>query len=279
MLILKTNKKIKVFAVSLSLASALLLTSCGSSSEKAAEPMDHSHTAAIPKTGTGEAAPGGGTYLNEPIPAEVLKLPLVDQNGKTFTLESLKGQTLVITNFLTSCQEICPMTSANMRDVGDAIASAKASEKIKVLEITVDAKRDVPSRLLAYQNLFATKNWVLAGGTEAGLAKLWDYFGAPATIEEFSKADAEASPRDWQTGKPVSYDMMHADLVIIVDEKSTWRWLDLGAPNVGKSTIPLKLKSYLSPGGLKNLEKPEGSSWKVDAIYSALMDITGIDIH
>ena len=253
---------------------SLVLTACGSA--KVAEESSHMHPAATPKTGTGEAARGGGTYLNEPIPVEVLKLPLVDQSGTTFTLDSLKGKTLVITNFLTSCQEICPMTSANMRDVGDAVLKAKASDKIKVLEITVDGERDVPSRFLAYQNLFATKNWTLAGGSSANLAKLWDYFGAPATMEEFSKADKESNPPDWQTGKPVSYDMMHADLVIIVDEKSTWRWLDLGAPNVGTSKIPEKLKAYLSPDGIKNLEKPEGSSWKVEAIYSALRDITGI---
>ena len=258
------------------LLASLVLTSCGST--KVLETSVHGHPAATPKTGTGEAAPGGGTYLNEAIPAEVLKLALVDQNGTSFTLDSLKGKTVVITNFLTSCQEICPMTSANMRDVGDAISKANASEKIKVLEITVDGKRDVPSRLLAYQNLFATKNWTLAGGSESNLKQLWEFFGAPATMEEFSEADKKMNPPDWQTGKPVTYDMMHVDLVVIVDEKSIWRWLDLGAPNVGTSTIPAKLKSYLTPDGLKNLEKPEGSSWKVEAIYSALTDITGIKI-
>ena len=259
------------------LSALLLLTSCGSAKVEVASSQDH--PVAIPKTGTGEAAPGGGTYLNEPIPNDILNLPLVDQNGEVFTLDSLKGKLVVITNFLTSCQEICPMTSANMRDVGDAISEAKASDKIKVLEITVDAKRDVPSRLLAYQNLFATKNWTLAGGSEESLKKLWDYFGAPATLEEFSESDKESNPPDWQSGKPVLYDMMHADLVIIIDEKSTWRWLDLGAPNVGSSTIPSKLKSYLSPDGLKNLEKPEGSSLKISSIYSALMDITGIQLE
>ena len=258
------------------LVALLFLTSCGNA--KVTETSSHEHSMATPKTGTGEAAPGGGTYLNESIPTNVLKLPLVDQNGTSFTLDSFKGKTVVITNFLTSCQEICPMTSTNMRDVGDAVLAAKANEKIKVLEITVDAKRDVPSRLLAYQNLFATKNWTLAGGSEANLAKLWEFFGAPATLEEFSDADKESNPPDWQTGKPVSYDMMHADLVIIIDENSTWRWLDLGAPNVGASSIPAKLKSYLSADGLKNLEKPDGSSWKVEAIYSALMDVTGIHI-
>ncbi len=276
----RLSSKAKLAVVVGLITSALTLASCGSSSESATGDSSHMHDSLpAPAPGHGEPAPGGGTYLNEPLPAEVLNLPLVDQNGKTFTLESLKGQTVVITNFLTSCQEICPMTTANMRDVGDRVIEREASGKIEVLEITVDGKRDVPSRLLAYQSIFATKNWTLAGGSEPDLAKLWDYFGAPAVLEEFSEADKKANPVDWQTGMPVSYDMAHADVVIILDEDSNWRWLDLGTPKVGSTPLPEKLKSYLSPGGLANLENPEGSTWEVDAIYSALTDITGLHIH
>ena len=49
--------------------------------------------------GQGAAAPDGGSFLNSPIPANILKIPLVDSAGKTFTLGSLKGQTLVLSNF------------------------------------------------------------------------------------------------------------------------------------------------------------------------------------
>ncbi len=247
---------------------ALILTGCGTAKSASVNSK--------PAVGQGAAARGGGSYLNQPIPDNVLKLSLFDAQGQKFTLASLKGQTVVITNFLTTCQEICPMTSANMRDIGDAVMKAGASSKIKVVEVSVDAERDIPVRLAAYQALYQDTNWTLASGTSADLNTFWSYFGAPATRSNFSKAESAKMPLDWQTGKPVTYDLVHADLVLIVDDQSNWRWLDLGAPNIGKANIPEKLKSFLSADGLANLAKPEEPYWTTTAVFSALTDITGV---
>ena len=75
----------------------------------------------MPTRGEATAAPMGGTFLNEPLPADVLAVQLVDQSNHKFKLSDLKGKTLVITNFLTSCQEICPMTTVNMRDIAASV--------------------------------------------------------------------------------------------------------------------------------------------------------------
>jgi len=107
--------------------------------------------------GQGAAAPGGGSFLNSPIPSAVQKISLFDSSGKTFTLASLKGKTVVIANFLTSCQEICPMTSVSMRQIGDAVAASSLKNKVKVLEISVDGARDTPARLTAYQANLGSK--------------------------------------------------------------------------------------------------------------------------
>lgn len=263
-----TRRLSTVFASAM--CSTLLLTGCGSGTNTSVPANSK------PAVGQGIAARGGGSYLNQPIPSNILNLALFDAQGQKFTLASLKGQTVVITNFLTSCQEICPMTSANMRDIGDAVAKAGASSKIKVVEVSVDAQRDNPARLAAYQGLFQDTNWTLASGTIADLNTFWTYFGAPATRSIFSKAESAKAPLDWQTGKPVTYDMSHADLVLIVDDQLNWRWLDLGSPNIGKASIPAKLKSFLSADGLNNLAKPEEPTWTTTAVFSALTDITGV---
>ncbi len=260
-------RKTLAFLVGSSLV-ALILTGCGTTKSA---PINSK-----PAVGQGIAARGGGSYLNQPIPSNVLNLSLFDAQGKKFTLASLKGQSVVITNFLTSCQEICPMTSANMRDIGDAVMKAGASSKIKVVEVSVDAERDIPTRLAAYQALYQDTNWTLASGSSADLKTFWTYFGAPANRSMFSKAESAKMPMDWQTGKPVTYDMSHADLVLIVDDQLNWRWLDLGAPNIGNATIPAKLKSFLSADGLNNLAKPEEPTWTTTAVFSALTDITGV---
>lgn len=226
-------------------------------------------TTSSPSTGQAVAAPTGGSFLNEKIPTEVLSIPLQDSDGKSFTLASLSGQYVVISNFLTSCQEICPMTSANMRDIAHAVGKSSIASKIKILEISVDAATDTPSRLTAYQRLFGERSWTLATGTATDLNKLWTYFGAPAQ----QKKGGEGV--DWQTGKPVDHDFVHADLVLIVGADSHWRWLDLGSPKTAKGGIPDKLKNFLNAEGRNNLAKPEEPTWTVSAVLGALSELTG----
>jgi cytochrome oxidase Cu insertion factor (SCO1/SenC/PrrC family) len=236
------------------------------------------HPTPTPSVAQAVPAPGGGTFLTQTIPAKVLNTPLFDTNGKTITLGSLKGQTVVIADFLTSCQEICPMTSANMRQIGDAVAASKAKGKVTVLEVSVDSWRDTASRLKAYQSLFNDTNWVIAGGTKTNLDTFWGYFGASIQKAAYTAADMKKLPVDWQTGKVNTFDISHTDEVVIVGPNSTWSWLDLGNPNPGKDSVPAKLKAYLDEDGLNNLAKPQEPSWSPAAVYSALKSITGIKI-
>ncbi len=259
------------FALSLAtLLGALAITQAGSAS--ASMKMPKPTPLAV---GQGKAAPGGGSFLNAPIPAHVLNIPLVDSSGKSFTLASLKGQTVVIANFLTSCHEICPMTTITMREIGNAVMASPLKNKVKVLEVSVDGTRDTPARLTAYQANFQEKSWTLATGTPANLTKFWAYFGSSNTKVPYTAAEKKALPLDWQTGKPSEFDISHTDMVIIVDAKGTWSWLDLGNPNPGKAVIPPKLKKYLSEEGLNNLAKPQEPSWDSKAVLSALSSITG----
>ena len=179
----------------------IFLTGCGQ------EPRATSMSTAKPVSG--EAARGGGSYLDQAIPADILSAPLFDQTGKAFTLGDLKGQYVVISNFLTSCQEICPMTTATMRSIGNTVSSSKLKDKVKVLEISVDGQRDISSRLSAYYALYNDNTFSVASGTVDILAKLWDFFGAPAIRTEFSAKEKSTLPVDWQTVKPGAYDMSH----------------------------------------------------------------------
>ena len=262
------------------IALALLLTGCADNDDSfSGKMMDHGSmnmSYEMPLTGTATPAPMGGTYLNEALPVDIMKMELVNQNNKKFTLNDLNGKTLVITNFLTSCQEICPMTTVNMRDIAAAVDASALSKEIQVLEITVDPKRDTPSRMSAYQDLYNDNRWSLVTSTQANLDKFWNFFGAPATLEPMDAN--EDMPMDWQSGKPNTYDMMHADLVIIVGPEGRWLWLDLGAPKTKSGVVPPVLNKFLSEQGKKNLVTPQEPSWTVDAVLSALSAITGKDI-
>lgn len=225
----------------------------------------------------GHAARAGGTILDVPIPPRLLSLPLTDAAGKTFTLASLKGKTVVLTDFLTLCNEICPMTTINMREIGDAIRKAKLGGSIQSLEITVDPKRDSSARLKSYQALFGDPSWTVATGSNKGINALWSWFGVYTQI-----APAAKGAKDWMTGKQLAFDVTHADVIVIIGPDLHWRWLDLGSPAVthpgAKDTLPTKLYAYLTATGKSNFLKPEQPFWSTSAVYGALNEIFKINI-
>lgn len=225
----------------------------------------------------GHAARAGGTVLDVPIPSGLLSIPLTNAAGKTFTLASLKGKTVVLSDFLTLCNEICPMTTINMREIGDAITKAKLGGSIQSLEVTVDPKRDTPKRLKSYQALFSDPSWTVATGSNKGISALWSWFGVYTQI-----APAAKGAKDWMTGKQLAFDVTHADVIVIIGPDLHWRWLDLGSPAVthpgAKDTLPTKLYAYLSATGKSNLLKPEQPFWSTSAVYGALNEIFKINI-
>ncbi len=219
---------------------------------------------------SGTAARAGGTIFDVPMPAVVSNTKLTDASGKTFTLGSLKGKYVILTDFFTSCDMICPMTSVNMRDIGDEVNKSTLAKNTVVLEVSIDPSRDTVSRIKAYQSLFNDSSWTIATGEANALSNFWGWFGV------FSKQqkNTDGTSPDWQTGKRVTYDVVHDDVVIIIDPKGHWRWLELGNPAVSNPvTLPSTLKRYLSTNGRLNLIKPQQPSWTVSAVYGAFQEI------
>ena len=247
----------------------------GSSSSPSASHKDMAMPTPPPIIGS--PAKMGGTLLDAPIPSAVLAIPLQDAAGRTFTLSSLKGKSVIMTDFFTSCDMICPMTTANMRNIGDVIARAGLSKKFVVLELTVDAQRDTVARIRAYQGLFgqAKPSWTVATGSKAGLNALWAYFGVYA--KHVPNTDGESA--DWQTGKPLAYDVEHANVVLLIDPKGHFRWLDLGNPAVKDATaVPAKLRLFLSDQGRANLMHPQQWDWEPSAVYGAIKQVLNVQI-
>ena len=268
-------------SIALLVGSLLIL---GSSASLAATPKPSSTSGSMagmnmaaptPPPITGTAAIMGGTILDAPIPASILNIPLVDASGKSFSLASLKGKTVVLTDFFTSCDMICPMTSANMRDIAAAVKAAGKSSSIDVLELTVDPARDTVARINAYQNLYGGATWTMATGTPTNLKNLWAWFGV--YTKQIPNEDGDAV--DWQTGKKISYDVEHDDVVMILGPNSHFRWIDLGNPAVANpNLVPAKLKSFLSSQGKLNLLTPAQPDWTNAAVFGALQQIYGLHI-
>ena len=129
----------------------------------------------------GELAPGPvrppsanvGTQLNAALPPEIAQLPLIDENGKATNLAAFAGKIVVLSDFMTLCQEVCPFTTSELNDIDKAALSPSMRNKIQFVNISVDPARDDPAHLHAYR-AFAQllPNWSLLTGTPENLATL-----------------------------------------------------------------------------------------------------------
>ncbi|MEY4322360.1 MAG: hypothetical protein RL410_141, partial [Actinomycetota bacterium] len=227
------------------IALTLLLAACAA---PVTEEEHHHLTTPQVNVDEAKAATYGGTLLNSPLTDEISKISFTDQNGNTFTLNDFKGKTVVLTNFLTSCQDAGPLTSLNIKQIAKQTADSVMVDDVVFLEITVDSDTDTAQRLKAYEAVFGfTPNVLLATTTATSLDKLWNFFGVPATKHVLSKADLDFYNNDWQTGAEPKFHFMHANLVAVIDANLTWRWMQSGNPDVAKLTLPATMQKFLSP--------------------------------
>jgi len=109
---------------------------------------------------------------NEPLPTlwQVPSYRLVDQTGQARTQDDLRGSVWVADFIFTSCKSVCPVLSAKMVQVQQAIADPR----LKFVSFSVDPERDTPEALLAYAKRWAPEEsrWTLLATTQQSLASL-----------------------------------------------------------------------------------------------------------
>lgn len=91
---------------------------------------------------------------------------LVDQNGNTVALTSLKGKPLVVDFIYTSCPGPCLMETAKLANVALRLGNDLGS-RVTIVSISVDPEHDGPKQLLDYsrQQGADEKGWYfLTGG-------------------------------------------------------------------------------------------------------------------
>lgn len=199
-----------------------------------------------------------GTKLNVVLPTSIRQLPLTDEFGKSTNLAALDGKVVVLTDFMTLCQETCPITTSELNAIDGTVTKAGLASKVQFVNITVDPDRDSPTRLHAYRT-FANllPNWTLLTGSASNLATLWKYFGA-----SYSKVPADSPPPlDWLTGKPLTYDLIHSDVLVFLDAKGLERYVIEGMVNGTNAPLTSGEQGFLSDEGKANLTDVADASW------------------
>jgi protein SCO1 len=236
---------------------------------------------ALTACGGGRNVPGPpsaylGTAVDRPLPPSVADLPLTTDAGQPTSLRALRGQVVVLTDFLTLCQETCPLTTGNLLMMDHAVTAAGMAGRVRFAELTVDPSRDTPARLRAYRALIgAPANLLLLTGSQAAIGQIWRYFRI------WYQRIAEGSPAgtDWLTGKPLTYDVSHEDALVYIDAQGRERFLVVGSPNATRAPIAPALRRVRSARARADQSHPDASTWTVAEALSPIAWLTGRQIR
>jgi protein SCO1/2 len=260
-----------VRAVVVLCAGALMLAGCSASTGAGNEIVSISSPSA--SAATTEPVPSTGTVLDLAVPASVQALALVNQDGRPIPLSSLLGKTVVISPSLTQCQEICPLISANFAQSVAAVAKAGLSDKVVFLEVTVDPWRDDLAHLKAYQQLYgASANWQFLRADPAQITQFWD--GMHLSFEKVPNAPGD-HPKDWLTGKPLTFDIEHQNILYVLGPDGHIKWLVDASPNVAGARLPPRLEQFLSAEGIANQKSAADPNWTAQDLDQAIAYVTG----
>jgi protein SCO1/2 len=113
-------------------------------------------------------------------------LTLLDQNGKSINLSSLKGQYVLVNFIYTGCSGTCPMLTSKMSMVEKKLGP-ELGRKVRLMSVTLDPEHDNPAQLLKYANEHGVNgaDWLFLTGTPAEVDQYLSVF----TIRRTREAD------------------------------------------------------------------------------------------
>ena len=127
-----------------------------------------------------ETKPSAAAVQTQALTLSVPDAQVQDQSGRTldFYRDLVKGKTVAINFIFTSCEAVCPITTAVMRD---AQAQTTAKTGVQFISISVDPETDRPAVLGRYAALHrAAPGWAFVTGDRAQIEKLLKAFGVAA---------------------------------------------------------------------------------------------------
>jgi protein SCO1/2 len=88
-----------------------------------------------------------------PQSREVPDLRMVDQDGQSVSLGSLRDKWTLLFFGYTFCPDICPTTLAQLRQIKSELPK-EAVDKLRIVLVSVDPNRDTPQQLKTYLGYF-----------------------------------------------------------------------------------------------------------------------------
>ena len=118
------------------------------------------------------------------LAAANLDVQLSNQQGRpvTFYRDMVQGRTTVVNFIFTNCTTVCPMLTAQFRQLKEETAKMNIHD-VQLVSVSVDPERD-SAAALAHFAAESKAGWTFLTGSEADVKKLLDAFHLPLTQRE-----------------------------------------------------------------------------------------------
>lgn len=106
---------------------------------------------------------------------------LTAQDGRTLTLADLRGKVVAVAFIYTSCPDICPLLTAKMAEVQDALGP-DFGRRVAFVSITVDPARDTQAVLREHAEAMGADlaGWAFLTGSAEAIREVARGFGVAA---------------------------------------------------------------------------------------------------
>jgi protein SCO1/2 len=118
---------------------------------------------------------------------------LVDQLGRHFTLDDLRGRPLIVTFISAHCDGVCPLIEAQV--AAAAQRQRREHGNLRFLTISLDPERDTHADLVHIAQTFDANPsyWLIAGGEPGAVHELMQAFGVDVSRGRDGYADAHTT--------------------------------------------------------------------------------------
>lgn len=118
---------------------------------------------------------------------------LIDQTGKHFAFDSLRGTPLVVAFVAAHCTDACPLVNAQFAQAAQQLRARHA--KVRMLTVTLDPEHDSPvvMRDLARRFDADPRAWLFASGSIAGVHRVMNAFGVIARLGPHGYAETHST--------------------------------------------------------------------------------------
>jgi protein SCO1 len=171
--------------------------------------------------------------LVRPLPVYMALPPavLTDQDGRPFALDQTRGKVVVMSPVYTHCPDICPITTAKMKQIQDQLQADGLSDQVQLVTFTVDPPRDTAAVLKQFASSFNTNldNWVFLTGSPGQIQSLTKALGL--YVERvYYKNNTPFPESSIQDPAAYSYYLVnHTDRLFLIDRQGNVRSLQPGS--------------------------------------------------